>query len=86
MPVVNWKPAGTPPVSPDGQPVTVLAVVDDPQLRLSGDEPFVDLATWWPERKLWTVTHRCRADREVTDFPTRVVLWDELPAVPAIWS
>lgn len=75
------------PKAPDGfDNISVLGVIDDPQLRANGDEPFVDIVAYWPQKKIWTVTHQCRADdprhgQGVHDFSCRVVKWQPLPEV-----
>jgi hypothetical protein len=81
--VVDWKAAELPPVCPDGRQVQVLGVIADPALCSAGDEAFVDVVTWWPDRKEWTVTHCSRASRDATDYPTVVTHWDWLPPVPS---
>jgi hypothetical protein len=84
----GWLPASQPPTSPRGEqfPVQVVGLIDDPRLRINGDEAFWDTVSWWPARKCWTVTHVCRADADsVADFPVRVRAW--LPiALPPPWS
>lgn len=82
----SWIPAEIrqPQTLPNGPhfPVTVMAVVDDPRLRINGDEPFVDIAAWWPSLRIWTVTHQCLADHTntTTDYPVRVTYWQ--PQLP----
>lgn len=65
--------------------ITTLAVIDDPRFRLEGEDPFVDIAAYWPAAKKWTVTHQTRADKDATDHECRVTYWThllELPLVP----
>jgi hypothetical protein len=64
-------------------PVQVLAVIDDPLHRINGDDPFVDIAAYWPALDKWTITSQCRADTEVTDTPVNVAFWMPLPEAPA---
>jgi hypothetical protein len=81
----GWLPASQPPASPRGEqfPVQVVGLIDDPRLRINGDEPFWDTVSWWPARKCWTVTHVCRADADsVADFPVRVRAWHPIELPP----
>ncbi len=85
---IAWRSAKTPPAAhPAGadRPVTVLAVVDDPRFRINGDEPFVDVASWWPAAQRWTVTHQVRSD-DAVDYPVRVAAWKPLDELPPPWS
>lgn len=78
-----WKDARfiVPDPLPEGHhfPVTVWGVIKDPHLR---DQAFQDVVSWWPALKRWTVTHQCRADEEVTDYPCEVTFWQPLPPLP----
>ena len=84
----GWIAASTPPESTDGRhlTITVLGVIDVPAMRLNGDEPFVDVVSYWPARKLWTVTHQCRADESAMDYVITVRCWQPLPQLPPPWS
>lgn len=78
-----WYPATQPPKG-DGPPhfaITVLGVIDDEMLRVNGEEPFVDIVSYWPALQRWTTTHCCRASEEVTDYPVNVLKWIYLPVV-----
>ena len=79
----RWISSHIPPTSPKGDhyPVQVLAVVDSPQLRINGEDPFIDIAAYWPALKKWTVTHQCAADEGVTDYEVRVTKWLPLPSL-----
>ena len=80
-----WRSPQTPPAPlPHGEhyPVTVVVLVDEPGLRLNDDEPFVDIGSWWPAKKVWTVTHQCRADKDVEDYPVCVAGWQPLFPIP----
>lgn len=89
---IDWRSVDAPPAPhPLGGhcAVSVIGVVDDPALRINGDEPFVDVVAWWPDRKVWTVTHQCRADLAADDYEVRVVAWRpmlELPARGSVWQ
>lgn len=86
-----WIDSRIVPHSPKGEhfSVPVLAVVDDPSLRLNGELPFIDIAAYWPALKKWTVTcyecnkiaHQCVADEVVTDYEVRVTKWMPLPSI-----
>ena len=82
----TWADVETPAAKVGFDNVSVLGVIDDPQLRINGDDPFVDIVAYWPQKKIWTATHQCRADdprhgQGVHDFPCRVVKWQPLPEV-----
>lgn len=84
-----WRPASSPPEALPHGPhygVQVLAVIDDPRFQMNGDEPFVDVASWWPAEKKWTVTHQVRSDAEAADHPVRVVAWQPMLALPSTSS
>ena len=74
----TWVSAGAPPLPPVGETsVAVLAVIDDAALQ---GEPFVDIATYWPEGKRWTVTYCCKGSEGAVDRPVRVLQWRPKPA------
>jgi hypothetical protein len=79
-----WRPASTPPAT--CAPIAVLGVVDDPSLRMTGDDAFVDVVHYWPEKNEWTVTHLVRASKDATDFPVKVVAWQPMLELPPPWS
>lgn len=61
--------------------ISVLGVIDDPNLRINGEDPFVDVVAYWPAKDVWTITHTSRADTAAIDYPVRVVKWQPLPRV-----
>jgi len=63
-------------------PVSVLGVIDDPSLRMNGDDPFVDIVAYWPALDKWTVTHTNRADDCAVDYKVNVTFWQPKPAIP----
>ena len=65
-------------------PVTVFGVVDDSALHLvGGDGPYVDVVSYWPAARIWTVTHLSRCDSdEAVDFPAMVTYWQPLFQFP----
>lgn len=63
-------------------PIMVLGVVDDPEMRCNGDDPYVDVVAYWPATKQWTCTHQTPADEAATDCPVRVSHWKPRPARP----
>lgn len=76
-----WIPATTPPDPlPAGKhyPITVFAVIDDPYFS---EEPFVDIASYWPASKLYTCTHQVSADSEAVDHPVQVIKYQPLFSV-----
>lgn len=82
-----WRPASEPPATlPSGEhfSVSVLGIVDDPGLRMPGEElPFVDVVAWWPALRRWTITHQTRADEGlVEDYTVNVVGWKPIPDLP----
>jgi hypothetical protein len=84
-----WRPASTPPAGRPGAPhfpIAVLALVDDPRFRMNGDEPFVDVASWWPAEGKWTVTHCVRSEEGADDHEVKVRAWQPLREVPPPWS
>ena len=80
----KWIDASVPPPTfkSHAWPVSVLGVVDDPHLRMNGDQPFVDIVAYWPALKQWTVTHQCAADPDSMDYPVRVTHWMPKPELP----
>jgi len=81
----DWRPVSEPPATlPAGEhfSVSVLGVVDDPALRMPGEQPFVDIVAWWPALKRWTITHQSRSDDVVEDFEVRITCWRPLPCLP----
>ena len=66
--------------------IAVMGVVDDPNYRMNGDKPFVDVVRYWPTREQWTITHVCRADKDADDFPVRVRCWQPIVELPPPWS
>lgn len=65
-------------------PVTCIGVVDDTNLQLAGEQRFIDVVSYWPASKVWTVTHQCRADEGAIDFPCRVTYFQ--PLFPMPWG
>ncbi|WP_150625458.1 DUF551 domain-containing protein [Pandoraea captiosa] len=85
MTPVDWISSSDrlPAAEPGRTRVTVLAVVNDPTFLAPGELPFVDIATYWRERGIWTIT--CRSeDRSVSDLPVLVSHWMNLPALPIL--
>lgn len=83
-----WRAVDTPPATaPEGEgfSVQVWGVIDDPRLRIHEDEPFQDVVAWWPARRVWTVTHQCRADEQAVDYEVNVVAWRPLPPRGTVW-
>lgn len=79
--VDRWIDSRVPPSSEKGEhfPISVLVVVDDSKLRLNGELPFIDIASYWPALKKWTVTYCSVADETATDYEVRVTRWMPLP-------
>jgi len=83
-----WKDARfSQPTAPEGQSqhynIQVLGVVDDPTMRLRGDDkPFVDVVSYWPALNKWTITHCSRADSEADDYPIRVTYYQDMIPLP----
>jgi hypothetical protein len=79
----RWVDARVPPTSDKGEhyPIQVLAVVDDPRLRINGEDPFIDIAAYWPALKKWTVTHCTVADETATDYEVKVSKWMPMPPI-----
>ncbi|VVD96757.1 hypothetical protein PTE30175_01845 [Pandoraea terrae] len=63
--------------------VVVLVTVNDPSLLRDGEPAFIDIATYWRDRGIWTISCRS-ADRSVSDFPVQVSHWMPLPAPPTV--
>ena len=68
--------------SGDHYPVTVWGVINDPRFRINGEVEFMDVVSWWPGLRVWTVTHQSRADGEAFDHPCKVTYWQPLPPLP----
>ncbi|WP_084010120.1 DUF551 domain-containing protein [Pandoraea oxalativorans] len=70
-----------PELSPTTARVTALVIVNDSTLLADGEPGFVDIATYWRDKSVWTIT--CRSvDRTVSDRPVRVTHWMLLPDPP----
>jgi hypothetical protein len=79
----NWRQPATPEGWPKGLAITVLGVINDPRLIMPNEQPFVDVVSWWPHQKKWTVTHCTRADTEAQDYETVVSHWTPMLELPA---
>ncbi|VVE85748.1 DUF551 domain-containing protein [Pandoraea sputorum] len=72
-----------PELSPSVARVTALVIVNDAALLADGEPGFVDIATYWRDKSVWTIT--CRSiDRTVSDRPVRVTHWMLLPDPPTL--
>jgi hypothetical protein len=74
-----WPPRDRPGVPAGQDRVQVLAVIEDPRY---GEEPFVDIVTFWPAGARWTVTHSCRSDASAADHEVRIRCHRPLDPVP----
>jgi hypothetical protein len=83
---LGWRsPVNEPPAAADAAPsLQVLGVIYDPNFY--DPEPFVDIVTYWPADKRWTVTHSSRADKAAGDHDVRVIGWKPLDDIPPPWS
>lgn len=83
----GWIPVSAPPASDTpGRPIAVMGVIDDPNYRANGEKPFADVVHYWQNKKLWTITHVCRGDRDADDFPVNVRCWQPIVELPPPWS
>lgn len=66
-------------------PVPCLGVVDDPRFKERMGGRFVELVSWWPANRIWTVSHQSQACDDVVDLQIRVVAWQPWFQAPKDW-
>ena len=80
-----WVPSSlrVPRTDPRGAhyPVQCWGIIEDTRFldEQGAVKRFVDLVSWWPAMKMWTVTMLCAADERAEDVPVTVISWQPPP-------
>ena len=63
-------------------PITALGVIADPDFMANGDKEFVDVVSYWPAARKWTVTYQVRGAEDAQDYECNVTYWQQMPPMP----